>query len=559
MVKRTTSSSSAHAAAQAAATALDVVVETTSQTMFDSTIYDASNGPPSRIALSTLDMALNTPPPSHQRRTIVDPNNTLPDDNSLTRSQTFDDTIDEHVSNKENQYILISPLQHAKHRRSTSLAVSVGHQPPPKFAMPSAMTATSTNTTTTTTTTGLNIEWQQQSPAKKSASVPTCSDYEFKVSDLPEIKDDGSKPQFSYAMLIGMAILLSPQRRLTLAQIYKWINDTFSWYKTNHSGWQNSIRHNLSLNKSFSKQNRPKTEPGKGNYWIVVPGHEKYFLNTRKRGQPVGLPAARSHSSVESRRSRPPLSDSSNRDFAPKSASNQCHKPAPTKSTVSPSLPRCTERSASDISIAMSRQPYIPAKHLHTIDLKAPSSPNRWTQHVQPNPSLKRKRSNESSPNATVSLDSPPRKKFDINNTEFPSLTRHETPVRRMTAPVLMSPMRRTVTDPVYTMSTLAPSPSSTGKGVATFVGHAPGLQLQHQPHFNTTSSPVKTFTPSRFLDDTVLHSLTALDDEDLCAFGSPSRPGPMATSTALRKPLDSALNVWPFDESTFSSSPQRP
>lgn len=100
--------------------------------------------------------------------------------------------------------------------------------------------------------------------------------------DLPPVHDDGSKPAHSYAELIGMAILRSPNRRLTLAQIYKWISDHFSFYKSSESGWQNSIRHNLSLNKNFIKQERPKDDPGKGNYWAIKPGEERPFLLGKK-------------------------------------------------------------------------------------------------------------------------------------------------------------------------------------------------------------------------------------------------------------------------------------
>lgn len=98
---------------------------------------------------------------------------------------------------------------------------------------------------------------------------------------FPTIIDDGSKPGHSYAQLIGMAILRSPQRRLTLAQIYKWISDTFSFYGANDAGWQNSIRHNLSLNKHFIKQERPKDDPGKGNYWMIEPGQEMQFMKEK--------------------------------------------------------------------------------------------------------------------------------------------------------------------------------------------------------------------------------------------------------------------------------------
>lgn len=94
--------------------------------------------------------------------------------------------------------------------------------------------------------------------------------------------DDGQKPtHISYAQLIGMAILTSEHKRLTLAQIYKWITDNISYYRTQETGWQNSIRHNLSLNKAFTKQERPKDDPGKGNYWIIVPGEEEKFLKDK--------------------------------------------------------------------------------------------------------------------------------------------------------------------------------------------------------------------------------------------------------------------------------------
>ncbi|KAK8246515.1 forkhead transcription factor-like protein [Phyllosticta capitalensis] len=102
-------------------------------------------------------------------------------------------------------------------------------------------------------------------------------------SEMPPVEDEGTKPAYSYATLIGMAILRAPQRRLTLAQIYKWISDTFSYYRSGETGWQNSIRHNLSLNKAFIKQERPKDDPGKGNYWAIEAGFERQFLKDKPR------------------------------------------------------------------------------------------------------------------------------------------------------------------------------------------------------------------------------------------------------------------------------------
>ncbi|KAM5351532.1 hypothetical protein ACJ41O_004255 [Fusarium nematophilum] len=98
---------------------------------------------------------------------------------------------------------------------------------------------------------------------------------------FPPIIDDGNKPPHSYAQLIGMAILRSPNKRLTLAQIYKWISDNYSFYGPTDAGWQNSIRHNLSLHKNFIKIERPKDDPGKGNYWAIEPGTESQFLKEK--------------------------------------------------------------------------------------------------------------------------------------------------------------------------------------------------------------------------------------------------------------------------------------
>lgn len=87
------------------------------------------------------------------------------------------------------------------------------------------------------------------------------------------------KPPYSYATLIGMSILSHPDKRLTLSSIYQWIADTFKYYKREDVGWQNSIRHNLSLNKAFIKGE--KSKDGKGHFWCIEPGSEDQFLKLR--------------------------------------------------------------------------------------------------------------------------------------------------------------------------------------------------------------------------------------------------------------------------------------
>lgn len=94
------------------------------------------------------------------------------------------------------------------------------------------------------------------------------------------------KPSHSYIGLIAMAILNSRDCKLVLSDIYQWILDNYSYFRSRGPGWRNSIRHNLSLNDCFVKSGRSAN--GKGHYWTIHPANLEDFQKgdfRRRRAQ----------------------------------------------------------------------------------------------------------------------------------------------------------------------------------------------------------------------------------------------------------------------------------
>ncbi|KAM5263014.1 LOW QUALITY PROTEIN: forkhead box protein F1 [Ctenodactylus gundi] len=97
------------------------------------------------------------------------------------------------------------------------------------------------------------------------------------------------KPPYSYIALIVMAIQSSPTKRLTLSEIYQFLQSRFPFFRGSYQGWKNSVRHNLSLNECFIKLPKGLGRPGKGHYWTIDPASEFMFEEGSFRRRPRGF------------------------------------------------------------------------------------------------------------------------------------------------------------------------------------------------------------------------------------------------------------------------------
>ena len=99
----------------------------------------------------------------------------------------------------------------------------------------------------------------------------------------PSSGNDSEKPRMSYAQLIAEGLVNAPDGMLTLSEIYNAISARHPYYKMEARNWQNSIRHNLTLNKSFTKVPRMSSSEGRGSYWKLEPGAESIIFKRSAR------------------------------------------------------------------------------------------------------------------------------------------------------------------------------------------------------------------------------------------------------------------------------------
>ncbi|XP_002412072.3 forkhead box protein F1-like [Ixodes scapularis] len=154
------------------------------------------------------------------------------------------------------------PNQLCEHVRLDQLSIS----------MP-AVSCSSSSGTTLTTTNEPDSEEKVVSTTKKSGAGVRRQE----------------KPPYSYIALIVMAIQSSPSKRLTLNEIYNFLQREFPFFRGAYQGWKNSVRHNLSLNECFIKLPKGLGRPGKGHYWTIDPSSELMFEEGSFRRRPRGF------------------------------------------------------------------------------------------------------------------------------------------------------------------------------------------------------------------------------------------------------------------------------
>ncbi|XP_046983347.1 uncharacterized protein LOC124553544 [Schistocerca americana] len=160
-----------------------------------------------------------------------------------------------------------------------------------------------------------------------------------------------TKPPFSYRMLIAMAIIQSPHRRLTLWEIFTYLVSRFPYFRRNKKIWQNSIRCCLWSGKCFVKVRRGRGDAsGKYcNYWTLDPQCGEMFENGKFCCRHVKRPTCRGLAvAATARRAHPHLCRREHRrrqhDTPYTSPAEYRQLPETAGGEARPSYPLCTRR-----------------------------------------------------------------------------------------------------------------------------------------------------------------------------------------------------------------------
>ncbi|KAF7683832.1 Fork head like protein 2 [Astathelohania contejeani] len=89
------------------------------------------------------------------------------------------------------------------------------------------------------------------------------------------------KPGKSYHRLIAEALASAEEYKMTLSEIYDYFEMNHGFIAKESATWKNSIRHNLSLNKIFTRvPKRGNERPGKGMFWTISEEYRDDYLQS---------------------------------------------------------------------------------------------------------------------------------------------------------------------------------------------------------------------------------------------------------------------------------------
>ncbi|NXN66816.1 FOXM1 protein, partial [Himantopus himantopus] len=139
------------------------------------------------------------------------------------------------------------------------------------------------------------IKVNSAAAAIPTTAAATSSSWQDSVSE---------RPPYSYMAMIQFAINSTEKKRMTLKDIYTWIEDHFPYFKhVAKPGWKNSIRHNLSLHDMFVRETSAN---GKISFWTIHPDANRCLtLDQVFKPLDLGSPTSPEHSESQQKRHVP--------------------------------------------------------------------------------------------------------------------------------------------------------------------------------------------------------------------------------------------------------------